>query len=199
MKKWTTGLLLAATIAAAGLAVPAVAGSFKAGIEVNETASAAETGIPVYPGAKEAREAPRRQSRKHQDWDDSRRERSGSSDGANVNLQFGDYGLTVITTKLLTMDDASTVAAFYKRELGKFGKVHDCRDPKEREGDKSGDQDFPRAVFGKSGCKHMDIKSGATVYRAGNKSQQRYVAIDNDRRSDGTAIQLVYVEVRTPD
>jgi hypothetical protein len=174
--------ILAAALMATTLSVAPTsqAGTFKAGIEVSDKATADQTGIPTYPGATET-------MRKETRRDATEKDR----DSANVNLQFGSYGLTVITTKLVTPDDAEKVAAFYKRELAKFGRVRDCNDPNER----NNDDDYPRAMR----CRSVDINSGAVVYRAGNKAQQRYVSIEREPRKGRTAIQLVYVEMRSPD
>ncbi len=78
-------------------------------VATNEQAKAAETGLPVYPGA---RPAP---ADEH------------DSQAANVNLGFAGFGLKVIAVKYVSDDPPDKLREFYRKALSKYGKVVDCK------------------------------------------------------------------------
>jgi hypothetical protein len=77
-------------------------------VETNEQAKAHDTGLPVYPGAREA--AP--------DEHDSSK--------ANVSLGFAGFGLKVVAAKYETDDPADKLKDFYRKALAKYGTVVEC-------------------------------------------------------------------------
>lgn len=154
----------------------AEAGEFNAGINIVDKASAAQTGLSVYPGAKPADKSQK---------DDS---------DANIDFSFGGYGLKVVVVRLQTEDAADKVAAFYRNDLARYGSVIDCGDPqapRAKPSAKDADEDDDRIV-----CKKNESKRGAITYRVGTRRNQRVASIES---SGGfTRINLVRVEVRKP-
>ncbi|MGB7265319.1 MAG: hypothetical protein WBC92_07385 [Terracidiphilus sp.] len=79
------------------------------GIHVNTNqTTAADLGLPVYPGA---------QLVKDKDNDKS----------ADIHMGFGEWELRVKVVNYTTPDSEDKVVAFYKKELGRFGDVITCQ------------------------------------------------------------------------
>jgi hypothetical protein len=79
------------------------------GIHVNTNqTSAADLGLPVYPGA-------------HLVADDDKHK------SADVHLGFGEWELHVQAVSYASHDSQDQVAAFYKKALGRFGDVITCQ------------------------------------------------------------------------
>ena len=156
----------------------AEAGDFSAGINIVDKASAAQTGLSVYPGAK-----PVEKSQK----DDS---------DANIDFSFGGYGLKVVVVRLQTEDAPDKVAAFYRNDLARYGAVIDCSDPqapraKPSNKDREEDEEDDRIL-----CKKNESKKNAITYRVGTRRNQRVASIES--QGGLTRIHLVRVEVRKP-
>ena len=80
------------------------------GIHVNtDQTTAADLGLPVYPGAQVAR--------------DEQNDKS-----ADVHLGFGEWQLRVQAVNYTTADSKDKVLAFYKKALGRYGEVLTCQD-----------------------------------------------------------------------
>ncbi|SRR6266568_910849 len=78
------------------------------GVHVNtDQITAADLGLPVYPGAELS---------KDNDHDKS----------ADVNMGFGEWQLHVRAVKYSTTDSEEKVSAFYKKALGRYGDVILC-------------------------------------------------------------------------
>jgi hypothetical protein len=67
-----------------------------------------DTGLTLYPGA-----------RAKQDSGDEKH-------SANVNISSSLFGLKVVAMKFETDDPSDKVLAFYRKDMGKYGKVLDC-------------------------------------------------------------------------
>ena len=79
------------------------------GVHVNtDQITAADLGLPVYPGAEVVRD---------KDHDKS----------ADVNMGFGEWTLRVRAVNYATADSQDKVAAFYKKALGRYGDVITCQ------------------------------------------------------------------------
>ena len=79
------------------------------GIHVNTNqTSAADLGLPVYPGAQQ-----RADDDKHK--------------SADLRLGFGDWELRVRAVSYTTSDTQEQVTAFYKKALGRYGDVITCQ------------------------------------------------------------------------
>ena len=78
------------------------------GVHVNtDQTSAADLGLPVYPGAQQVK------------GDDQHK-------SADVHLGFGEWELRVRAVSYATPDTQEQVTAFYKKALGKYGDVIVC-------------------------------------------------------------------------
>jgi hypothetical protein len=79
------------------------------GVHVNtDRISAADLGLPVYPGAQQEANRNNRKS-------------------ADVHLGFGEFQLRVRTVSYTTADAREQVTAFYKKALGRYGDVIVCQ------------------------------------------------------------------------
>jgi len=79
------------------------------GVHVNtDQISAADLGLPVYPGAEVAK--------------DKEHDKS-----ADVNMGFGEWTLRVRAVNYSTPDPQDKVVAFYKKALGRYGDVISCK------------------------------------------------------------------------
>jgi len=78
------------------------------GVSINGANTAQETGLAVYPGAK------------------PRAPRDGKDSSANVNLSSNRFGLKVAVIEMVTDDPPEKVAAFYRKELAKYGRILEC-------------------------------------------------------------------------
>jgi hypothetical protein len=73
----------------------------------SDSTTAADVGLPVYPGAKV----------------------SASKDGdksADIHFGFGDFQFRIKVVKYKTADSSDEVLAFYKKALGRYGDVIQC-------------------------------------------------------------------------
>jgi hypothetical protein len=68
-----------------------------------------DTGLAPYPGARATKD------------DDDDRHHS-----ANVNISSSLFGLKVVTLKFQSDDPSDKVLAFYRKDMGKYGKVVEC-------------------------------------------------------------------------
>lgn len=82
------------------------------GIHVNtDQTTAADLGLPVYPGAQPA------------NGDDNHK-------SADVHMGFGEWELRVKVVSYSAPDSQDKVTAFYKKALGRYGDVISCQDHK---------------------------------------------------------------------
>ena len=78
-------------------------------LSVQSGADARDTGLPVYPGAREARnDGDERQS-------------------ANVNVGNSLFGVKVVAAKFESDDEPQKLVEFYRREMAKYGGITECR------------------------------------------------------------------------
>jgi hypothetical protein len=142
------------------------------GIHVNEQADAHDTGLAVYPGA---RQVPKNDS---------------DSKSANVNISSSLFGVKVVAVEFQSDDAPDKIIAFYQDQLKKYGSVVECHTDKHG-GDlniKAGDNSH-NPVTCKSG------ESGKVVeLKAGTDDNQHLVSIEPSGK--GTNFALVYVLTR---
>ena len=152
------------------------------GIHVNNGADARDTGLPVYPGAKEKSES-----------------KDGEEKNANVNISAGNFGLKVVAIEFVTDDPPDKVAAYYRDQLKHFGNILECH-TSNRHGDagnvgvhKGGDKNSS----GQLSCEH---DSGNTLeLKVGTKQDQHIVAISSQDNGKGTDFALVFVQTHGGD
>jgi len=77
-----------------------------AGIHINEEANVRDTGLTVYPGARQ-----------------EEKEKDGDSKSANVNISSSFFGVKVVALEYESDDPPEKVLAFYQDQLKKFGHV----------------------------------------------------------------------------
>lgn len=138
------------------------------GIHVNEGAEVKDTGLPVYPGA---REKPKSDS--------------GDDKSANVNISTSAFGLKVVAIEFETQDAPTKVVAYYRDQLKKFGNVLECH----THGGHSGYEDNSDELK----CEG-DNQGNSIELKVGTKSNQHIVAIDPQGK--GADFALVYVRTR---
>lgn len=143
------------------------------GIHVDEQANVKDTGLTVYPGARQKEKT---------DHD---------SKNANVNISSGFFGVKVVAIQYESDDPPSKVQAFYREQLKKFGHVIECHTSK------SGD-DLNVKVGHENGKREVSCKgenSGNIVeLKAGTEDDQHLVSVGP--QGSGTEFSLVYIQTR---
>ncbi len=143
-------------------------------IKVNDKADSRDTGLPVYPGARE-----------------KKGDTENENKSANVNMSFGKFALKVVVASYVSDDSPDKILAFYRPELGKYGKVLEC---------KGGSVNY---TYHKSDSKdkelHCDSKgdSDTTELKVGREELQRIVAVKPSGK--GSEFALVYVKTSGTD
>ena len=138
-------------------------------LSVKEGASdVKDTGLSPYPGARVAK-----------DDDDDRH-------SANVNISSSLFGLKVVALKYESDDPSDKVLSFYRKEMGKYGKVVDC----------TGGFNMNFHHHDKDAEVTCDDRNGSDrgykeELKVGTENNQRVVAIKP--RNNGTEFTLVYV------
>jgi len=145
-------------------------------LKVRNDANAKDTGLPVYPNSHE---------KPGDNNDDSK--------SANVNLSFGKFGLKVAVATYETDASPDKVLAYYRTEVGKFGKVLECKGRAigNVNIDNKGDKDDKEL--------HCDSHgdSDVTELKVGSKNLQRVVAVKPSGK--GSEFSLVYVRTSGTD
>jgi hypothetical protein len=145
------------------------------GIHVSKDADVADTGLPVYPGA-----------RKREDGG------HGHEGSANVNLSAGVFGLRVIAVHYISDDPPEKLVSYYKDQLKKFGGVLECHTSHH-----GGDVVANPGGSGSDELKCDGDNSGKIVeLKAGTKQNQRIVSIEPADSGKGSDFGLVYVQMR---
>jgi hypothetical protein len=139
-----------------------------AGAVISPEAKAKDVGLPVYPG-----------SRPHKEKDDD-------AAGANLGLWGGGSGFKMAILKLETGDPPEKVAAYYKRELAKYGTVLDCSKPRGISED-AGQGDSSKVLS----CGDDKPENGGLLFKSGTKEKQHIVGIQP--LGHGTFYQLIYI------
>jgi hypothetical protein len=139
-------------------------------VSVRDEATAADAGLPSYPGARPYKDADQ------------------SSSGANIGFSVPGFGLKVVAMNLQSGDKPERVAAFYRKALSKYGRVLDCSDAarNKKSAHEEGDDELM--------CDADDPGSNSIVYKAGTQSSERIVAIKP--HGSGTRFSLVHVDKR---
>jgi len=150
------------------------------GVHVNtDQTTAADLGLPVYPGAQAVKADDKHKS-------------------ADVHLGFGEWELRVRAVSYETSDATDKVTAFYKKALGRYGDVITCQGNSAvgaptttSEGltcadDKGGNVQIDRSDYGSS-------KNGLEL-KAGSKRHQHIVGFE-DPKDSRTRFALVALDL----
>jgi len=146
----------------------------EAGLMVSANATAKEAGLPLYPGAKPAKE----------DGD--------GSTAAKLGLWGSSFGFKLVVLKMESNDSPEKVAAFYQKALSKYGSVLNCSDPPKAPSDKD-KGDSSRKLT----CGDDKPDSGGMLFKAGSKEKQHLVSVKPN--GTGSSFQLLYLEARSDD
>ena len=127
-----------------------------------------DTGLSAYPGARVST------------TDDDRHH------SANVNISSSLFGLKVVALRYESDDPSDKVLAFYKKDMGKYGKVLDCTGGLNMNFHHH-DKDAEVTCDDRNGSDHGYKEE----LKVGTENNQRIVAIKP--KSDGSEFTLVYV------
>jgi len=143
-------------------------------LHVSEQADIRDVGLTVYPGAKPA---PKEDNDK---------------ENANVNLSVPGFTLKVVAAEFISDDAPEKIAAYYDKELQKYGKPIQCRGAWKKD-------DFNFSASPSNAAKPVwcDVSgSGDSVeLKVGTEGNQHVVAFKP--RDHGSRFALVYVRVRS--
>jgi hypothetical protein len=142
------------------------------GLKARGEATAADAGLPAYPGAKPYKDADQ------------------SSSAANIAVSTSLFGLKVVALNLETPDEPKRVAAFYRRALSKYGNVLDCSNAADNARRSDARDDDSNELI----CDSNDPGANSIVYKVGQEDDQRIVAIKP--HGSGTRFSLVHVDTR---
>jgi len=150
------------------------------GIHVNQDAvSAADTGLPQYPGA-------------HLDTDHQ------GDKSADIHMGFGDWQLRIKVVRYRTSDSQDKVLAFYKKALGRYGDVIECNGKSPVGSPVSTREGLTCNDDGGGDTKlHVDTgdTGGGHDLKAGSKRHQHIVGIDKESDADTTRFSLVQLDL----
>jgi hypothetical protein len=146
----------------------------EAGLMISAQATAKEAGLPLYPGAKPAKE----------DGD--------GSAAAKLGLWGSSFGFKLVVLKMESSDPPEKVAAFYQKALAKYGKVLDCTNNPAGADDKS-----KKSRSQELTCQDDRPDTGGMMFKAGTKEKQHIVGVKPN--GTGSSFQLVYLEARSDE
>lgn len=145
------------------------------GIHVNtDQTTAADLGLPVYPGAQVVK------------GDDDNK-------SADVHMGFGQWELRVRVVSYSSADPQDKVEAFYKQALGRYGAVITCQD----NAPVGTPTQTPEGLTCADDHKHSNVDMGSGIQlKAGSKHRQHIVGFEKPK--DGqTRFSLVSLELPT--
>lgn len=156
-----TRLLAVAALAALTLTTARAGddGGFSAGLQANSRTTPADVGLPVFSGAIAFTEG------------------KDDKPGASLGAWVGAFGLQIHALKYRVATSPAAVAAFYAKELARYGPVLDCRDPTARVKPPKEDERLR--------CDSAP-KAGDFEYRVGTARNFRVVSV----RADGEACRF---------
>ena len=164
-RAWLTASMI--VLAASGIAAGHAAAQDQkgAGIVVSSEATASDVGLPIYPGAKPYKKT------------------ENDSEAGRASAWFGGFGLKIAGIQLQSSDSPPKVAEFYRKALGKYGKVLDCTDNAPKQDDSG------NALT----CGDDKPNPGGMLFKAGTKKDEHLVAIDP--HGSGSTFSLVYLRL----
>lgn len=123
-----------------------------------------DVGLAIYPGAR------------------PKKEHGGEHSSANVNISSSLFGVKVVALSFVSDDPPEKLIDFYKKELGKYGEVLECKNGTHEVGDQLKCNDKPG---------HDPDKLELVV---GTKESQHIVSVKPEGK--GAQFALVYVQTR---
>ncbi len=153
------------------------------GVHVNtDQVSAADLGLPVYPGAEQVKD------------DDNHK-------SADVHMGFGEWQLRVRAVTYQTTDSKEQVTAFYKKALARYGDVLTCQDKAPVGTPTVTSEGLTCTDSGKDGSVKFDSNdytsnNGGFQLKAGSKRHQHIVGFEHPKK-DQTMFVLVALDLPT--
>jgi hypothetical protein len=146
------------------------------GIHVNKDPEAADTGLPVYPGAQLKQDS-------HRD-----------DNGANVSISGFGFGLRVVALEYQSQDAPEKIVRFYKDQMKRYGAVLTCQsDGLDLDTDMKGSDNKSHELT----CNH---KNGKDVeLKVGTKENQHIVAVEADGKGSKFSLVLVRTHGKQAD
>ena len=135
--------------------------------------SAADVGLPLYPGAQIAPD---------QEGDKS----------ADVHMGFGEWQLRVKVVNYQTSDSQDKVLAYYQKALGRFGNVIRCQDGKPA-GTPTVTQEGLGCADDNSNA-HVQVSDNLSL-KAGSRHHQHMVSIE---KNSGFGTRFALIELQLP-
>lgn len=141
----------------------------------NKNVTAKDVGLAIYPGA-----------RPHKD------EAKDDSSAAQLWAWYNNSGFKLVVLKFESDAAPDKIAAFYRKELAKYGEVLDCSAPSQKANGTATNSSH------KLTCDDdVQMKSGHFQYKAGTKEEQHLVGIEPN--GSGSVFHLLYVKSRADD
>jgi hypothetical protein len=139
-------------------------------LSVRQTVDAKDTGLALYPGATPKRD-------------------SDHDGGANVNISSSLFGVKVVAVKFQSDDPPEKVLGFYRKEMGRYGKVVECTGGFNMNFHARGRRDRDAEVTCNSND-HSDSDYKQEL-KVGTENNQRIMAVKPSGK--GSEFALVYV------
>jgi len=173
---FASSVLFAVALTLDGASLSAQNSDFKLELHADSHGSAAEVGLPVYPGATLDKD-------------------TDNSSAADLGFTFGETRFRLIIARYATKDSPDSVLNFYRKPLSQYGDVLECSQDKpvgKQTATKSGltcsnDKESHVTV-----SDHTDLP-GRHEIRAGSPHRYRIVAFE-DSDHGLTRFALVYIE-----
>ncbi len=130
-------------------------------IHVNADKPSGSIGIALYPGAT------------------PQPDHDGDKD-ADVQLGFGEWKMRIQVAHFNSSDDRDKVLAYYRKSLGRYGDVIECRDDQPVGAPEKTSEGLTCSENDKDHNVKMDTGDHGLTLRAGSKRHQHIVAFDKD-------------------
>ncbi len=143
------------------------------GLKVNNDVDARDTGLPVFPNSR------------------LKPKEDNNDNSANVNMSFGKFGLKVVVATYETDASPDKVLDFYRGEIGKYGKVLECK------GGSIGSFKMDRKDNDKELRCDKEGDSNVVELKVGTQTLQHVVAVKPSGK--GSEYSLVYVRAQGTD
>ena len=159
------------------------------GVHINQDqTTAADLGLPVYPGA-------------------TAFVNNDEHKSADIHMGFGEWQLRVRAVSYATTDDGDKVAAFYKKALGRYGDVLTCKNKQPvgtptvtaegltcEDGSGKGANVHVDTDEGNKKGFHFDIHEGLEL-KAGSKRHQHIVGVQEQKEEGKTVFEMVALDL----
>ena len=174
---FASSVLFAAALTLGGASSSAQNSDFKLELHADSHGSAADVGLPMYPGA----------TLDNKDSD--------NNSAADLGFTFGDTRFRLIVAKYVTKDSPDSVLSFYRKPLSQYGDVLECS-----LGKPVGNRTATKSGLTCSDDKesHVTVSNDTTIpgqreIRAGSPHRYRIVGFE-DSEHGLTRFALVYIE-----